>query len=419
MSNLIKRTLPVILVLAVTISCLISPAAAASIEDPALIDALQYQDSNTFYYYPNSTSYRIPLKKAGTGVVRYVEAFIFTNVDNISGRFFYNTSSSYNFTCIPCGMANSGAYLYKLVWSGFTAQDRLDIFLNSTDTMLSVNLLSLRYSISPLSVDELEGICNITAVGMTDSIHYRPTDATNYRNWTPVGTAFNSYQLALSAYDIEAYDYLNFLVYASVSSVTSVNVWDNGNNLSPIPFEISYLNNSSEPGTFYMSITVDIRSVDKLISQPIVVIEGDLFNDQPNHISVDGITGWYVQDEINPVIYWLKTIKANLGTWFVQLISSVNSLADGTSQDQTNASDFNAAVSDQQQELEDMAGVMDSVTKPNLDSIDLDTSDIVSTSDIQVTTTGISYILNTSFFTNFLILLLTFSLIGFALYGKR
>lgn len=410
-----KRILPVLLALVVCFTCLISPAAAADLDESGMIEALDYQESNSFYYYPNSTEFTVRLTKPKVSTVSYAELLVYTNYKDLSVHMWYKDK-------FPLTVISLGNNLYRCIWDISTAQGDFTIYFSGSNAATYLNIVSLKYCAYPLGWTQIPGQCLISNSNYTDTISYNPSDATNNRQWTDNGSYLYTdtiLELNATGLDASGYDYISFVVSLRVNSVTSISCFTS-NGVTPIPFTSSIVDNSTLVANMYtVQVTMDLRNIDKLDSTEYCRINCQTISGELNVVDVVSISGLYTYDDVNPVLYWLKNIKASLSVWFTNLIDSVDSLANGSTQDQTNASDFNAAVTDQQQELEDMSGVMDSVTRPPVDDVDIDFDQYVSQDDISGMTSPLEALFTGDIFGVVLIMSIMMGTVSFVFYGKR
>lgn len=107
-----------------------------------------------------------------------------------------------------------------------------------------------------------------------------------------------------------------------------------------------------------------------------------------------------------------NTLSTNLQAWF-------NSLELTIKGDAHAGDDFQDDVSGKDQELEDMSSVMDSVTRPALDQIDVSVDSYVTQSDITTLTAPLLVFFTGDVFGPIVIMSILMATVSYVLYGKR
>lgn len=135
----------------------------------------------------------------------------------------------------------------------------------------------------------------------------------------------------------------------------------------------------------------------------------------------------YFSTLINDTIYWfrismeklwdtlindtLKWFRSSMEQWLGKIFDVLNASGDNQ--------DFQDDVADQGDKLDDMAGVMDSVTQPALDSINTDLSGIVSAQDTANIANVYTMVIGDSFMPQIMTMVVVMAMMSFALFGKR
>lgn len=96
-----------------------------------------------------------------------------------------------------------------------------------------------------------------------------------------------------------------------------------------------------------------------------------------------------------------------------QVLDSLNQNSDGAAQD------FQDSIVNQDQQLDQMAGIMDSIDRPDAGSINVSIDDYVSPSDMQNVSSILSVLFQSDLFLSMLMILLTMSVAAYVLFGKR
>lgn len=129
-----------------------------------------------------------------------------------------------------------------------------------------------------------------------------------------------------------------------------------------------------------------------------------------------------VGDWINTVVSRINVFNTNVGNWFTSLKSHLTSLFDSLFDILNSSGDnegFNDDVADQDDRLDEMEGVMDSVTQPDLDSIDTDLTGIVSTSDLDNVASIYTMVIGDGFVGQIMTMVVVMAMMSFVLFGKR
>lgn len=121
----------------------------------------------------------------------------------------------------------------------------------------------------------------------------------------------------------------------------------------------------------------------------------------------------------NSIYDYFVDLTNNLDTWFQTQFDKFDQLINGSSESNQAAEDFQDQAAEQDQQLDEMTQIMDSVEKPDPGDINMDLSTVVDSDTITLATTGLSAALGNTVILKVLIMAITFALIGFVLYGKR
>lgn len=96
-----------------------------------------------------------------------------------------------------------------------------------------------------------------------------------------------------------------------------------------------------------------------------------------------------------------------------QVLDSLNQNSGGAAQD------FQDSIVNQDQQLDQMAGIMDSIDRPDAGSINVSIDDYVSPSDMQNVSSILSVLFQSDLLLSMLMILLTMSIAAYVLFGKR
>lgn len=126
----------------------------------------------------------------------------------------------------------------------------------------------------------------------------------------------------------------------------------------------------------------------------------------------------------------IDEMNSNLGTklsdmslWLGGKLDSIwlklDDILTGKSDGQTSADDFNSDIGNQDSELDEMTSIMDSVDRPDIDDVDLSAAGMIDINILSQSTLGLGVVLGNEIILRLLLMALSFSLVGFILYGKR
>lgn len=122
-----------------------------------------------------------------------------------------------------------------------------------------------------------------------------------------------------------------------------------------------------------------------------------------------------VQTNLQSTINSFKSKVTSLfDQWFTDLFEILN--PEGSEKP---AEDMADKVQDQTGDLEDINNDMNDVSKPSADSIDMDLDSFVSGANLTLSTSGLSTILGNEVILQFLLMTITFAIVGYILFGKR
>lgn len=453
-----KRYISLFCVALLVVASIVSPVQASSIDavPSNYIDLLDYytvrNSGSNFFSFSGSADNFIDLPSSFYS--NYVDILFSVNGPALSAFEIYWNSSKYNLNIESCGNGFYRAYGAIRIDS----YSRVYFSTSNTSGTSYVQLWSFKM-FSPGTSSESECYCAIGTVDYDRTIHYVPGDEINYRTFT--GTT--DYQLAgytLNIYNLDwkKYDYIDYYLYTTVDSITSVSCTIGD---KTVPFEISYIDNDSMTSNdFCYSITVDCTGLDRSVDDyPLIVVYGNVVTNGVNMISMLGCRGYVSLNTIDPQVHFLSKIKtsldnilssissnfSNLNAWIITQTNSIStSFSTLRSEITTHFSNLNSwitaqttilerairgdtapgnsfqdQVSQKDQQLNDMAAVMDSVERPNINSVNVSPQNYVDGTVLAASMSGITSVIGAPVFLDVIMMSLIMATAGYVLFGKR
>lgn len=280
-----RRYISIFCVALIVVMCMVSPVSAADLNDTTYFNVMNYSlpnsGSGTLVWYSEPVFFEVPY-----GIYPYVDFVVRSNSSTLNA---YSTpepgGSKLELNVILIGTYSS-TYLYRVYGNthGYSS-DRLYIDFTLQDSSY-VDFLS--FYASNVTTNYFDSDCNMT-IGTVDydsNIHFVSTDEINYRTFT--GTSdymLANYTSYLYNLNWKKYDYIDYIVFLSVDSVTTITCTMGGVN---VPFEISFIDNDAMLyHDFMISIRVDCRELDRTSSDyPMVTFQGNVACDELNMIAV-------------------------------------------------------------------------------------------------------------------------------------
>lgn len=381
--------------------------------------------------------------------MRYVDVILSCS-DLTSVRFGYRGSNETELTVDYIGTDSNGLSLYRAYGEVTLNANYFSLRLTRSSSTVYFYQIHI-YSITTLKSD-LNGGCNISSTGFTGTpIVYRPDDPTNSRSWVGASSdAYGDTGLSLYASDWKSYDYIDFLLMLSLHDVTSIS---SSLNEVSVPFYVSYLDNSVVgDNVFLINIRIDVRGLDKNTSENLIVyIFGHESFIKPNVVNILEITGLITIDNIFSMKFFvsrihfyvnaINTTLSNLGTWisnqtsaiggffsnlisslsnwFTTLFSDLNDIKNSLTGTVEDGEEIQENIDNSKQEMQDYKDAMESLPVPDIDDVDLDLDD--NSGNAAITSVGrvLAIGINNEVTLPIFMLLFTFAMVGYALYGKR
>lgn len=294
-----------------------------------------------------------------------------------------------------------------------------------------LDILSFNVCTTEPNGTDIEAYCELNAApDYQRTIHYVPGDEINHRIIESTNTIADTYLLSYIWTDEwRKYDIIDFQLMYDIFDITSVTAVMGNTN---VPLEVSYVKGTSiEGNTFYCSFSMDVSGLDKSSSDyPMIIVYGRLDLATLNSVDFVNCSGRVIGTDLNPLTYFLKSINSrltsilqvvnvhssNLRSWISSQTDAIVSAIRG---DTAPGNDFQDQVSDKDSELKDMAAVMDSVTKPDLNDISVEVNDYVDPNILASSMSGISSVAASPIFSDVLLMAIILATAGYVLYGKR
>ena len=334
----------------------------------------------------------------------------------------------------------------------------------------------LQINISSVAVDrfDINAKCEIVTAEYTNTINFVPTDEINHRIFSAV-PEYNETWFILYIYadSWRNYDYIDVQLMLDVFDITSVSAVMGSANL---PLDVSHIDGTSiEGNSFFLNMRLDLTELDRASSDyPMITIMGRLDAGVTNSVDFVNCSGFVLTNTVNPLMYYFTMVKSWISSQTSSLTSTLSNNFDALKirltdlftsvqniiQNQTlvienkflslqnnissNFNDLNASlnsytsriehairgetrdgqafqedVSSKDKQLDQMASVMDSVQKPNVENINVSIDSYVSSSDVQLLATPLSAFLELDLFRTIIIMSILLATVSFTLYGKR
>lgn len=264
----------------------------------------------------------------------------------------------------------------------------------------------------------------------------------------------NTFHAAMSVPDWRKYDFLDIQLIVSTGEIFSLIASVTSTYADSVPVSVSYLNTGSGLGDYLVHILVDLSQVRRWDPGEFeIVLTGGVgfSNTEYTSVGVFSCSG-YLDTSPNPLFYYFKILtnnlsnmfgqlsswiqaqtnaigqyfsdlKTNLSGWFRSLNNSIDdwgqAIVDAITGDSSAADEFQQQIDDSNQQLNDMAQVMDSFTTPDIDSIDIDVGAFVTPSDLNSLSVPMSKLFESSIITTCIMISLILGTVMFVFFGKR
>lgn len=445
----LKRIISLCCVALICVFTLAAPARAAEISNDMLLDVLEFNtdkiDVQTFTTSSPTITFTLPEKIP----VRYVECLVIIGGTTPSG-FTYHGDDDEAMT-----MTYLGNSMYRLYCDAKGSFNRVKISCNTTGST-RVTFEQVKIASRPWTHTDIESYCDIASVDYNSTIHYVPSDTTNGRNFDAQDVQYAESMFTATFYvnDWQKYDYIDFSASFEVLGINSITAYF-GDTLLEV--EHNQWSNGQLMQEYQITARVNLTGLDRTASYtPKVVITGQWYSGWVNRIDVLGTTGYVILNDYNFLYYYLGNIGnyiqtgfSNINSWittqtialqtaFVGQTSAIESffttnfgnlnnwiktqttaLESAIRGDTSSGEDFQDDVQEELDELDQAQAVMDSVTKPAIEDIDVSVDQYVSQADIQVLATPMAVFFEGDLFSKVIIMSILLATVSYTLYGKK
>lgn len=412
-----RRYISLACVALIVVMCIVSPVNAVD-NELAMMDVLQYTSVNSegnFFSFTGSTviDLELPYNTFLYSVDLLFNAYGVTSIEVLWGGQEF-----------PLSITSIGNGLFRAI--GYITGNYTSLslrFNNNGSAPTYVTLISCRVDTLDVSSFDSEAYCTIATVDYDSTIHYVPTDTINYRSFKGTDEALvSAYRLDLYNLDWRKYDFIDYLIYLSVGSVDSITCELDG---VIVPHTVSILDNSTEFSNDYLiCIRVDCRNLDRSVNgvAPYVSITGNVILGEVNLVSVMSCVG-LIDSNINWVNIFLRKILSSLNEKLDSIIYWIKYYSDqilvAIRGDTAPGNEFQQEVEQKDQQLKDMAAVMDSVDRPDTNSVIVSADTYVDQTVLATSMQGLTAVISMPVFLDVIMMSLILATAGYVLFGKR
>lgn len=425
-----------ILVLSLFI-CSVIPASATS-NDLFYINLLDYgyaaeSGSNT-QSFSGSTELTFTYDLPDRSIVQYVD-IVFTYAANDTVDIEWYSGAGSNRGNLTVVRVYGAVYRAYGSCSAFYTDSVVLKFITDTSTSNRITIQSLNVGRTSYSYDDIEAYCEIISDSYNGTIHYVPTDEVNYRTFTGVSDATASgFNLMLYTEEWQRFDYVDFTVIVTCSGISSISTNFMG---MSAPLEYSFVESTyfGYP-SWVINFRLDLTEIDRTADDyPSVNIAGAFNLGEFNAVSVFSCIGIVGMGGTDANVYWYSKILNSIQSGFEDLNawidSQTSSLVESIEQlgediiaalqqdDSTLDDEFSSQATEAISQLTDVQDSFNSVSKPDVDSIN-PVSDISNSgADMTLLSPVIGVVFTSPTILSIFLISLSFALIGYVLYGKR
>lgn len=455
-----KRYLSIFLVLVALLGALTVPVKAAETDTNwmELLDygTVNYSGSNSFSFTGSDTAY-IPLPYEM--VPGYIDAVIYSDqvITGVTGFTLRKIDSNY--------------YRIYGLTSPTSVREIGFTLKSSSSSVTNVNFLSVRMSaVRTLAYPDTGFL----------SVDYA-TDSTGYIYMSDASSAAVAkfgQESANPLYEVfQAYVYLqNWTKYDSADvylkcKVGSINSISARLGSTDIPFEIGYLNSDTGDWIFYPTyeygsviqnaedvlhivLHLDLSNLDRTsTSYPVIYLSGKYLWTRESYVSLMSYSGHVNVEGQSAFAYWMNRMSTEIGgcflslqeafivhfkdlnEWIVSQTSAIQksiaeiktwlgeqttALVTAIKGDSSAGDSFKQELEEQTGDIDEMADVMDSVTIPDLDTVDVSVDEYVSVGSVSVLAELFDVFLDPGgVFGIMVIMSILMATVSFILFGKR
>lgn len=395
------------------------PVSAAEPNDNNFVNVLNYtsfdSDGDNFFTV-NNTSKEMIVPLPSYDYVRYVDLLIFT-----SGGSFDVTAAVGSNTQESLTVEQISNNFYR-VYGELTFRRGSEMkFIFTTTANRYLEVLQFRYASERSNSFDIEAYCTINTADYENTIHYVPTDTINGRSWVSDADIENSfYQLYFWVEDWRKYDYIDVQLMLDVASVHSISGMMGGDN---IDLDISYIGGQQwDSNMYYVTIGIDCTQFSRTTEDdPMVVIQGNVKYQTTNGVTVFNVSGKIFRTELNNLAVYFSNLNSVIDSNFqslkVWIQNQTTAIVNAINGDTSAGEQFQDEVSERDEELENMAAIMESVPKPNLDNINFNVD--VDYNAVLPLTFSLHKLMTNSIFSSVFLFAFILAIASYILYGKR
>lgn len=436
-----KRIVSLFCSVLVMVMCVAVPVSAAEVESQAYLDLLEYSTANNsgtnYFDFKTSTSvqYAIPFQ----GELDYIDLVVYCSGATPSSV--YAGPAGDPFNSLSVTHINGSYYrVYGKIYP--QALSVLEIKFNTNSTSHSwYTIFSLKVGLLGSSVTDIDAYCSIRATGIDEQIHFVPTDTINYRIFESTTTVNDTwFDSKVWTTNWKKFDYIDFQLFFGVYNITSITATMGSVN---VPIEVSYTDGTTLNGNnYYVTIRMDVSSLDRSSSDyPVINITGRLNTGGDNSVDFINCAGFLALQRDHTLLHYFGLIKtwitdqtsllqalinnfkssvnsnfSSLGSW---ITSQTNSIVDAIRGDTSSGNKFQQDVQKELNELDQAQAVMDSVSKPAVDSLDVSVDRYVSQADISVLAAPMVSLFQGDIIVSVFFMSILLATVSYVLYGKR
>lgn len=337
-----------------------------------------------------------------------------------------------------------------------------------------ITLVSAKMSTVNLTPQNINGQCDIFAGDFVDTIYYNPSDDINYRIFdAPDDINELGFICYITVPDWKVFDCIDLQFLFSCFSINSITASIGSTNL---PLTVSrYSSSNLGNNNHFISMRLDCAGIDRTTNDfPMITVMGNLNPGTTNSIDFANCSAFVIADTFEPDIFFLQRIynflseswyeiydwiseqtsilqqefwdtvtsismeftnlKSNIDLNFSNLVSSIadwfssletqletvtTRIVEAIRGESVHGENFQEQVQNREDDLDDMAAVMDSVTKPDIDDIDVSIDSFVDPADVAVLATPLTVFLEADLFRTMIIMSILLATVSYTLYGKR
>ena len=340
-----------------------------------------------------------------------------------------------------------------------------------SNNVTRVTLLSCKFATLDVVPWDIPAQCEIVSAEFQDTINYSPSDDVNYRIFQSASNYDDLFLMCYITVDTwKNYDYIDFQLMFDCFSIDSISASIGSINL---PLDVSdYSSSNLGNSTHLISMRLDLSGIQRTTTDyPMITIMGTLDFDTSNSIDFVNCSGYILTSSFEPDVTWLSRIyslidlelwgwintqttyltqeiqdavtsismeftnlKANIDLSFENLVRSLDDwhtsldthletmttrIVEAITGDTVHGENFQEELQYREDDLDDMADVMDSVEMPDIDSIDVDIDSFVDPADVEVLAAPLTVFLEADLFRTMIIMSILLATVSYTLYGKR